>query len=379
MGESVVASNPTLQVFVSVGRFENDSLSWERWSFFSPNKYLEEVEKCATPGSMAQKKAYFEAHYKKVAARKAELLAQEKQREKDSFGSEEHNGIDLSGNTDAKHDISNNTQGSGERVEHENSSVGEIHRTHVNESEEEFAVSRDYQSSSVQKQVESPNNNIEAEDVKEISHVVYKETIKASKVEVKDVKLNHPKESKVKSMSKGSNAAKTKKKSMLPTSKASPISTPQSSKPASKTPTKTVTPASSTRKGSSPSLTRRQITSSRESRKFANKPLHMSLTLPPSNPDPAPQSTMRRSLIMENMGDKDIVKRAFKTFQNSFNQPKTSVEDKSLIKKQLSSLRHIEGSSVSDNGEDKRWQRETERQREDLSQIELTERNVLSK
>ena len=44
MGESVVASNPTLQVFVSVGRFENDSLSWERWSFFSPNKYLEEVE-----------------------------------------------------------------------------------------------------------------------------------------------------------------------------------------------------------------------------------------------------------------------------------------------------------------------------------------------
>ncbi|KHN47852.1 hypothetical protein glysoja_042946 [Glycine soja] len=337
MGESVVASNPTLQVFVSVGRFENDSLSWERWSFFSPNKYLEEVEKCATPGSMAQKKAYFEAHYKKVAARKAELLAQEKQREKDSFGSEEHNGIDLSGNTDAKHDISNNTQGSGERVEHENSSVGEIHRTHVNESEEEFAVSRDYQSSSVQKQVESPNNNIEAEDVKEISHVVYKETIKASKVEVKDVKLNHPKESKVKSMSKGSNAAKTKKKSMLPTSKASPISTPKSSKPASTTPTKTVTPASSTRKGSSPSLTRRQITSSRESRKFANKPLHMSLTLPPSNPDPAPQSTMRRSLIMENMGDKDIVKRAFKTFQNSFNQPKTYVEDKSLIKKQVPS------------------------------------------
>ena len=53
MGESVVASNPTLQVFVSVGRFENDSLSWEKWSAFSPNKYLEEVEKCATPGSVA--------------------------------------------------------------------------------------------------------------------------------------------------------------------------------------------------------------------------------------------------------------------------------------------------------------------------------------
>ncbi|KAG5142553.1 hypothetical protein JHK82_018248 [Glycine max] len=140
------------------------------------------------------------------------------------------------------------------------------------------------------------------EDKKEISHVVYKETGKASEVEVKDVKLNHPKESKVKFVSKGSNAAKTKKKSMLPTSKASPISAPKSSKPASKTPTKTVAPTSSTRKGSSPSLTRRKITSSGESRNFANKPLHMSLTLPPSNPDPAPQSTMRISLIMENMG-----------------------------------------------------------------------------
>ncbi|KAL3031376.1 hypothetical protein AAZX31_02G025500 [Glycine max] len=371
MGEGGAASNPALQVSVSFGRFENDSLSWERWSSFSPNKYLEEVEKCATPGSVAQKKAYFEAHYKKVAARKAELLAQEKQREQDSFGSQDHSGIDLSGNTGAEHDVSNNTQGSNEGVEQEASSVCEIHRTHVNESVEEVAVSRDYQSSSVEvenkdyqsssfeveikelesrshssyqigeaedvckKQEESPN--IEAEDVKEISHVVYKETGKALEVEVKDVKLDHPKESKVKSVSKGSNAAKTKKKSMLLTSKASPISAP-SSKPALTTPTKTVSPASSTIKRiSSPSLSRRQIISSGESRKFANKPLHMSLSLAPSNPDPARQSTMRRSLIMERMGDKDIVKRAFKTFHNSFNQPKTSVEDKSLTKKQVPS------------------------------------------
>ncbi|CAJ1931599.1 unnamed protein product [Sphenostylis stenocarpa] len=356
MGESA-ASNSSLQVSVSFGRFENDSLSWERWSSFSPNKYLEEVEKCATPGSVAQKKAYFEAHYKKIAARKAELLAQEKQREKDSFRSEDQDGIDLGGNTDAELDISN-TQGFDEGVTQETSSVGEIHRTHVNDSEEEVAVSRDYQSSPAEAetkelesrshspfQMEEPEDacmkqeeslNIEAEDVKEISHVVYRETGKASEVEAKDVKLDHTKESKVTAVNKGSNAAKTKKKSMLPTSKASQSSTPRSSKPAS-TPTKTATPASSTKKGSSPSLTRRQITSRGESRKFANKPLHMSLSLAPSNPDPAPQATMRRSLIMEKMGDKDIVKRAFKTFQNSFNQPKTSGEDKSLMKKQVPS------------------------------------------
>ena len=79
MGESA-ASDDALEVSVSFGRFENDSsLSWEKWSSFSPNKYLEEVEKCSTPGSVAQKKAYFEAHYKKIAARKAELLDLEKQ------------------------------------------------------------------------------------------------------------------------------------------------------------------------------------------------------------------------------------------------------------------------------------------------------------
>jgi len=232
MGETT-ASNSALQVSVSFGRFENDSLSWERWSSFSPNKYLEEVEKCATPGSVAQKKAYFEAHYKKIAARKAELLAQEKEMERDSFRSEENNGVDLSGNgngnsnaceTDSDFGISN-TQGScieeHDKQEIEFIPVGEIGGTHVDDlKEEEVAVSIDYQSSSVEvenKEVESGAHgsykidepekdlcikleeilDVEAEDVKEISHVVYKETEKASQVEEKDVKLAHPNKSKV--------------------------------------------------------------------------------------------------------------------------------------------------------------------------------------
>lgn len=77
MGESVHPT-ATLEVSVSFGRFQNDALSWEKWSSFSPNKYLEEVEKCSTPGSVAQKKAYFEAHYKKIAARKAEQSEEDK-------------------------------------------------------------------------------------------------------------------------------------------------------------------------------------------------------------------------------------------------------------------------------------------------------------
>lgn len=82
--KAVASPNPSLQVSVSFGRFENDSLSWEKFSAFSPNKYLEEVGKCATPGSVAQKKAYFEAHYKKIAERKAEIMDQEKEMDKNA-------------------------------------------------------------------------------------------------------------------------------------------------------------------------------------------------------------------------------------------------------------------------------------------------------
>ncbi|KAF7808762.1 protein WVD2-like 7 isoform X1 [Senna tora] len=50
---------------VSFGRFEKEPLSWERRSSFSHNKYLEEVERFSKPGSVFEKKAYFEAHFKK--------------------------------------------------------------------------------------------------------------------------------------------------------------------------------------------------------------------------------------------------------------------------------------------------------------------------
>ncbi|KAK9705241.1 hypothetical protein RND81_07G042500 [Saponaria officinalis] len=52
---------------ISFGRFELESLSWERRSSFSHNRYLDEVEKYAKPGSVTEKKAYFEAHFKKRA------------------------------------------------------------------------------------------------------------------------------------------------------------------------------------------------------------------------------------------------------------------------------------------------------------------------
>ncbi|KAL1564261.1 protein WVD2-like 7 isoform X2 [Salvia divinorum] len=60
---------------ISFGRFTADSLSWERWSTFSHKKYVEEAESYARPGSVAQKKAFFEAHYKRIAAQRAAAAA----------------------------------------------------------------------------------------------------------------------------------------------------------------------------------------------------------------------------------------------------------------------------------------------------------------
>ncbi|XWS34652.1 hypothetical protein CRYUN_Cryun21dG0056100 [Craigia yunnanensis] len=62
---------------VSFGKFMSESLAWEKWSTFSNNRYLEEVEKFSEPGSVAQKKAYFEAHYKRRAAMRAAALLEQ--------------------------------------------------------------------------------------------------------------------------------------------------------------------------------------------------------------------------------------------------------------------------------------------------------------
>ncbi|XP_075673006.1 protein WVD2-like 7 isoform X3 [Castanea sativa] len=62
---------------ISFGRFMSESLAWEKWSSFSHNRYVEEAERYARPGSVAQKKAFFEAHYKKIAAQKAAALLEQ--------------------------------------------------------------------------------------------------------------------------------------------------------------------------------------------------------------------------------------------------------------------------------------------------------------
>ncbi|XP_057433199.1 uncharacterized protein LOC130726011 [Lotus japonicus] len=63
---------------ISFGRFMSERLDWEKWSAFTTHKrYVEEAEKYSKPGSVAAKKAYFEAHYKRKAAEEEAALIQE--------------------------------------------------------------------------------------------------------------------------------------------------------------------------------------------------------------------------------------------------------------------------------------------------------------
>lgn len=68
----------------------SESLAWEKWSAFSShNKYREEAERYSRPGSVAEKKAFFEARYKKIAAKKAAASV-----EQPSGGADDHHSSD---------------------------------------------------------------------------------------------------------------------------------------------------------------------------------------------------------------------------------------------------------------------------------------------
>ncbi|PHT48735.1 Ceramide kinase [Capsicum baccatum] len=83
---------------ISFGRFENEVLCWERRSSFTQNRYLKEVEKCIKPGSVTEKRAYFEELF-----RRRVLLSQSSSDCQDGADSQASN--DVSKNTDYEGDF----------------------------------------------------------------------------------------------------------------------------------------------------------------------------------------------------------------------------------------------------------------------------------
>ncbi|XP_010551458.1 PREDICTED: protein WVD2-like 7 isoform X2 [Tarenaya hassleriana] len=392
-GQRATSSNPGLQVSVSFGRFENDSLSWEKFSAFSPNKYLEEVEKCKTPGSVAQKKAYFEAHYKKIAERKAELMDQEKQMEKKApFRLSGHNQGDVGGEPGgsmAECDVNDGSYGqcTDEEDKHVIDIAAELDKSCVDEPNEEPVIVKECQTSidgmpeecgdvlvldspklekleEVVRMEEKPEEAVlvvEEEEEKEVKEEIsakdfvgthempMEETKKEkdgnlTKAKYGSARMNRargsPKANPVNNKpmaskpvmnrktppSKDRSMAMAAKKPESPVPKARVYSTPKVSKTASK-----LTSMSSSR----PSVKKENVPTSQRNKQTAPKSLHMSLSLGPSGSDPTALATTRKSLIMERMGDKDIVKRAFKTFQKSFDQLNSSTDGKKTAPKQV--------------------------------------------
>ncbi|PHT26419.1 hypothetical protein CQW23_33965 [Capsicum baccatum] len=83
---------------ISFSRFENEVLCWGSRSSFTQNRYLEKVEKCIKPGSVTEKRAYFEELFRRRA-----LLSQSSSDCQDGADSQASN--DGSKNTDYEGDF----------------------------------------------------------------------------------------------------------------------------------------------------------------------------------------------------------------------------------------------------------------------------------
>lgn len=118
---------------------------------------------------------------------------------------------------------------------------------------------------------------------------------------------------------------KTTNKAESPVSKAPEFSAPRVSKPAS------ISSLSSSRS----SVKKDNVSTLPRKKQTAPKTLHTSLNVSQPGSDPTSLATTRKSLIMERMGDKDIVRRAFKTFQRSFDQLTFSVDGQDTAPKQV--------------------------------------------
>ncbi|KAI3452780.1 hypothetical protein Pfo_009443 [Paulownia fortunei] len=384
MDESV-KSGATLEVSVSFGRFENDALSWEKWSSFSPNKYLEEVGNLSTPGSVAQKKAYFEAHYKKIAARKAEL-EQEKSMDAatlslDESSNDDH--VEKSSGNDTEFGLSNGGRLveevaqeaytttltnetftneakddnllSTEGVEREASTNGFMDVIIPEEEKEAAAIAVECGSSAVKEAKDELNGNVvdlqlnvRLEDAlvgietsrKDSQQIMEKPPERKNGVEQStSLKKENPKlhardrAHKVTPTKKERNLAGAKKKVLPPAIKPLPASTPRHAKTTSISTPLSASQSLKKKVNGSP-LPKRKNFLGGESKRAAPTSLHMSLSLGCANSSPAVSMT-RKSLIMEKMGDKDIVRRAFKTFQNRTNG--SSTDENSNTPKQVSS------------------------------------------
>lgn len=383
---------------ISFGRFSLDTLSWEKWSAFSQNRYLEEVEKCSTPGSVAQKAAYFDAHYKKIAAQRALLqqsLTEEENdqyKDMDALAPEEHNEQVPNGdpgwfidnnachepNTEGGVHEMNRGEESKEEVIQDTPSL-QIDEAHYREIPLEVEVS----SLTAETNVPSQNDEVHHEEVpleavppiaetkldincvpeglntngveepalpEQDSNLAKLETIPKGPEEVavgKKKPLKHAKEdsskfkqkkktpSKETVASNGHVQAQMKKNKIESATNMSNGHTTRPPKPQVSSSIKNLSNVSG--KLEKDVMSKRKMSGVDMSRSQNQAPvsLHVSLSLGSQRanttvPQPFSLATDKRASIVENLGDKEIVKRAFKAFRHSLpmsSSPKAEISE----------------------------------------------------
>ncbi|CAA7014393.1 unnamed protein product [Microthlaspi erraticum] len=341
----MTATSSNVQVSVSFGKFENDdSLSWEKFSSFSPNKYLEEVEKLHTPGSVAQKKAYFESHYKKIAERKTEIMMEEeKQLESNaSFRSssvQNHRDTE-SANEDEDGSVmiessacyGSNGESTSEEDKLVTSIASEVKETCINEPLQETVHYKECQSSvdaredlntlKLEKLEEIVQTEEKTELIVQVEEARKPEEVVCMEEEVKEVTLM-----KEKKKERDQNLVKKTDKNVQTNHTRGSLNPDQvTKKPVA---SKIVTP----RVTKKPAASRKTQPSMAKATNKAASPVSRAPRF--STSDPTSLATTRRSLFMERMGDKDIVRRAFKTSQKSFDHLKPSVDKQDTAPKQV--------------------------------------------
>ncbi|KZV37121.1 neurofilament heavy polypeptide [Dorcoceras hygrometricum] len=357
-----VKSDSRLEVSVSFGRFENDALSWEKWSSFSPNKYLDEAGSLSTPGSVAQKKAYFEAHYKKIATQKSEQFDQENPMEPVASSRDEptiKNHHESSSGIHANFGSCNGEKSNGvvaheevvdEAKDEEDTSTLVVNQGHSSNGFTDMAVLEE-EKEEVSTAVEHLNP-VDEEAKKELNVLVADHWLNGEEavpaVEETLVKdpghTEHPPESKntvgqltePRKRSSKLNPGNVNQKARYSYRLLVLVRVTQTKTERNLTGTKALTP-----KYSRPSLIstptsaslsgKKKMTRSMvvESKKAAPTSLHMSLSLGTAK-SASPFTMTRKSLIMEKMGDKDIVRRAFKSFQSQINGHPTNEKSSTL-------------------------------------------------
>ncbi|KAL8161553.1 hypothetical protein V2J09_013042 [Rumex salicifolius] len=333
------------------------------------NKQLEEVGKCSSVGSVAQKKAYFESQYKNIAARKPEQEDKDKKKVikiRDAVKLEDQTQRESLGDSNAAEPGLKNLDKSNDQYCVIAVELG----SKLQKSGCEFSCSEAVESKDIVDEIEEQKSRCEISSSDTVENSEFADEMKKSiyslpitelaidescfrpgtpelcKSEVEESPQNkagtrasdikHERE-KVKSEKSLKSQRATSEKRVVSTSgvkktRSSAMLTPKLSRPAL---LKSITPtpkALSKKENSKSPLTSKKPTSV-DNRRVAPTSLHMSLNLDPSEGDM--NGTMRKSLIMERMGDKDIVKRAFQAFRSNFNQLSSSDSSKPAAESEI--------------------------------------------